>query len=557
MQHSLMKWSRNVRNTLVDPVGASIASVGWRQARLLSALLIPIFAVQVFVSSWSGTSSGYVIYFVLNVVIFASVYLLNRFGYYLVAAGIVCVLVSAWAFINFLLRIYYGVPSPEISLMRVVLAILIAYVLLPLRGLLIFSIVSVLGLIITGLVARGSFPLLFTTIYFTLITSALMVIAAMARGQHLTQIELQARELGESEARFRNLLDASFETIIVHKEGLILDANPAVEGLMGYKPSEIIGKSSLDFIDAKYHPKILETIRTGSSEPYEVLLRHKNGSALHAELRGKTQWYRGQLVRVVAIRDITERKIQEELLIEREKVRSLQNFIRNLSHDLRTPLSVINTSIYLIEKLAEDPPRQHHQINVLQAQAEHMQRLLEDLLNMARLDKADTSDFKFHWATVNEPVTEAIRDHQNLALRKKQTLTYVLGSHLPQVLLDLDQFKLAVKHLILNGLSYSPDGGTVCVETRADTEHVIVEVRDNGAGIQALDLPHIFEHFYRGDRSRGDDGGTGVGLTIAKKIIEAHGGTITAESKPGEGSVFSILLPLPPDAEDENEEGTA
>jgi two-component system sensor histidine kinase BaeS len=176
-----------------------------------------------------------------------------------------------------------------------------------------------------------------------------------------------------------------------------------------------------------------------------------------------------------------------------------------------------------------------------------MQRMLEDLISMSKLDKADTSDFKYGWVNVNEPVKQAIKDHQNLANRKKQNLAEHLAENLPNVLLDVDQFKLAIKHLILNGLSYSPEGGTVTVETLANQSNVVVEVRDTGRGIDASDLPHIFEHFYRADPARGgQDGGTGVGLTIAKKIIEAHGGTIQAESQPGQGSKFSIFLPIQP-----------
>ncbi|MEP7291115.1 MAG: ATP-binding protein, partial [Chloroflexota bacterium] len=102
------------------------------------------------------------------------------------------------------------------------------------------------------------------------------------------------------------------------------------------------------------------------------------------------------------------------------------------------------------------------------------------------------------------------------------------------------------KHLILNGLSYTGEGGIVTVETYTDQKNVIVQVRDNGVGIQPDDIPHIFEHFYRADQARGEDGGTGVGLTIAKKIIEAHGGTIRVESQPEQGSVFSIVLPIQP-----------
>ncbi len=427
-------------------------------------------------------------------------------------------------------------------------AIVIAYLLLPLRYTVFLIVANLIGMLILPQVSDLSYGEVLPAFYLTVVVALLILIAAVWRSRYLTRLEYQARELSESEARFRNLLEASFETIVVHKDGLILDVNPAVEALLGYKPEEVIGKSAFDFVEPSYHQRIVSSYENDTTEPYEALLRHKNGTSLHAELRGKSQWYRGELVRVVAVRDITELKHQEELTVAREKVRVLQKFVGDLSHDLRTPLSVINTSIYLIERLAKEPERQRHQIDVLQAQATHMQRLLEDLISMARLDKADTSDFHYRWANINEPILEAVEEHQNRALRKKQTLTAQLADDLPEMLIDPDQLKLAIKHLILNGLSYTGEGGTITVETRATPRYVVVEVCDNGVGIAPEHLPYIFEQFYRADEARGEQGGTGVGLTIAKKIVEAHKGKIEAESEPGRGSTFRIFLPRPPDA---------
>ena len=532
-------------NKLVEPSPVITRLDLRRQSRLLNYMLIPVFATLIFLSSWSGPASGYALYVAFNFVAIVVIYVLNRRGLYLAAAATLCILVAASAYINFLIRTASAAPVPEISLMRVIPAIIIAYLLLPQRWVLSLALVNLISMVLIALVSPASYPFLPVTFWFTLIITALMFIAVVTRSRYITEIEQKTRELGESEARFHSLLDASFETIVVHKNGIIIDVNAAVETLVGYKPGEIIGLDAFTFVEPPYHRLMLMHMEANSSEPYEVVLRHKNGGALHAEMRGKSQWYQGEQVRVVAVRDITDLKNAEELHIEREKVRVLQKFIGNLSHDLRTPLSVINTSIYLIDRLASEPERQHHQIEVLQTQALHMQRLLEDLISMSRLDKADTSDFKFRWINVNIPVAQAIQDHQNFALRKKQTLTYQLANDLPDILLDLDQFKLAIKHLILNGLSYTSEGGNVSVETLKENDQVIIRVCDDGVGIQALDIPHIFDHFYRVGEARGNAGGTGIGLTIAKKIAEAHGGKIEVRSQPGEGSVFSIILPIP------------
>ncbi|HVU11071.1 MAG TPA: PAS domain-containing sensor histidine kinase [Phototrophicaceae bacterium] len=528
------------------PADPSLTTPQQRQKRLLNILLIPVLAALVFLFNWSGTDTGYLIYCLLNLLGVIAVYLLNRADHYLAAAVTLSTLVSETAFVNYFIKAYADAPSPEISIMRVMPALLIAYLLLPLRWMLWFAVINMIAIIASGLIVHNVSALLVTTFYFTLITTALMAIAAFSRSGYISQIEKQTRDLAENEERIRGLLEATFETIVIQKDGIILDVNPAVEDLIGYKPEEVIGRPASDFVEPPYHALLTAQAESRSTDPYEVVLRHKNGAALHAELRGKNQHYRGQPVRVVAVRDITERKHREELTVEREKVRVLQKFIGNLSHDLRTPLTVINTSIYLIDRLAKEPDRQHHQIDVLQEQAVHMQHLLEELITMSRLDKADTSDFRFFWININDPIRQVVSDQQNLALRKEQTLTCQFADKLPQVLLDVDQFKLAMKHLILNALSYTPEGGSIYVETMVDPVNVLVRVSDTGIGIAPQDIPHIFEHFYRADPARGADGGTGIGLTIARRIIEAHGGTIKVESQPGQGSTFTILLPLPP-----------
>ncbi|MFN8451447.1 MAG: PAS domain S-box protein [Anaerolineae bacterium] len=482
-----------------------------RQARLLNYLLIPVFASLAFLMLWDGRGNG-TLFVAVDFLVLVIIYLLNRIGFYGTAA---------LAAFRRSCAAQYGRNVPEETLMWVTPAIVIAYLLLPLRGTMLLIIANLIGILLVPLVVDVSYFDATPAFYFTVVISLLILIAAVWRSRYLALLDQQSHALSESETRYRSLLEASSETIVVHKDGVILDVNPAIEKLLGYKPEEVIGLMTIDFVEPISQPTVREIAATDSEEPYELLLRHKNGSAVHAELRGKSQWYRGDMVRVIAVRDITDEKNEEELVIEREKVRALQKFIGDLSHDLRQP--VINTSIYLIERLAKEPKRQQHHIDVLQSEAIHMQRMLEDLISMARLDKADTGDFKFQWGNVNDIVQQVVRDHQNLALRKKQSLACRTASDIPEVLLDSEQFKLALKHLILNGLSYTSENGTVMVGAGATPRHVIVQVRGTRCRHPA-DMPHIFDQFYRADPARGAEGGTGVGLSIAKKIVEAHHG---------------------------------
>lgn len=538
-----VEWIELIRHRVIDPLDSVMDPVLRRRARLLNYLLVVVFASLAFLLLWDGRGNG-VAFVVVDFLVLTILYLLNRIGFYGTAALALSLLISAAAFTNTLVRLGVGsISAPEQTLMWITLAILVAYLLLPLRSMVLVIVANLTGILLVPLVVKISYFDTTPVFYFTVVISLLVLIASAWRDRYVKLLDEQSRALSESEARYRGLLEASSETIVIHRNGIVIDTNPAVETLLGYKPEELIGQSTFDFVEPTSLPVAQAVSATNSEEPYELLLRHKNGAAIQAELRGKSQWYRGEMVRVIAVRDITERKREEELLVEREKVQALQKFIRDLSHDLRTPLSVINTSIYLIERLAQEPTRQQHQIDVLQAEATHMQRLLEDLISMARLDKVDTGDFKLRRVNINEVVDQAIREHQSTALRKKQTLACRCAADMPDVLLDPEQFKLALKHLILNGLNYTSEGGTVMVETSASEANVIVQVRDTGMGIEPENLPHIFEQFYRADPARGSGGGTGVGLSIAKKIVEGHRGKIEVESEPGHGSLFRVLLP--------------
>jgi signal transduction histidine kinase len=130
-------------------------------------------------------------------------------------------------------------------------------------------------------------------------------------------------------------------------------------------------------------------------------------------------------------------------------------------------------------------------------------------------------------------------------MRKQHQVYLNLAADLPPVMGGVTELQRALRHLILNALNYTPDGGRIDMATFHQDDHVVFEVRDNGIGISDAELPFIFERFYRADKARSTDtGGSGLGLTIAKKIIEAHQGNIEVESTPGEGTTFRVSLPV-------------
>ncbi|HEX2906949.1 MAG TPA: PAS domain-containing protein [Phototrophicaceae bacterium] len=246
---------------------------------------------------------------------------------------------------------------------------------------------------------------------------------------------------------------------------------------------------------------------------------------------------------IATVSDITARKQSEqqrlELAVERERVKTLQDLIQDTSHDLRTPLATLNTTLYLLKRLVANPERWEHHTGVLEAQVVYLTQLLDDLVNTARLEK---TEFYFTLLDVNAVLERVVGEHYGVAQRKNQMLTFVPGSQIPA--LPADEVKLfrAVTNLVSNALKYTPEGGSVTVKSACVNGKVELLFEDTGIGISPNDLPFIFERFYRGLDTQSE--GRGLGLAITKHIIQAHGGSIEVESVVGKGSLFRVLLPL-------------
>lgn len=255
-----------------------------------------------------------------------------------------------------------------------------------------------------------------------------------------------------------------------------------------------------------------------------------------------------RIANVVALnQDVTQNRRAEEqrleLALERERVRLLRRFINDLSHDLRTPLATLGTSAYLLSKADDDDRRRYH-ARVLQAQVKHLEQILKHLLSMTYLESGE-EDLALRDLNLNQLVEQVVNEHQAAAAARRQRLTFQADAGSLVLLADPARLREAITNLLLNAINYTLEGGQITVRILRQAESACIEVQDTGIGISPADLPHIFDHFYRADKARSTDtGGVGLGLTIAKRIVEMHRGEITVESAPGRGSTFRIWLPL-------------
>ncbi|MBX3066201.1 MAG: PAS domain S-box protein [Anaerolineae bacterium] len=257
----------------------------------------------------------------------------------------------------------------------------------------------------------------------------------------------------------------------------------------------------------------------------------------------------GELTRIVGfISDITERKKSEkqasELTNERQRVELLADFIRDTSHDLRTPITVITTSLYSVRQL-EDPVRRNAKIDAIEAQLKYLNNLIEQLQQMAVLDSI--REIKTTPFNINRMVKDAINAVTTETSKRGQMLGYSFERDLPLVELDVEKFYRALRNVLDNAIYFTPDGGSIQLTTRLnEQEHtVVIEIADSGNGIPADQLPRVFERFYKVDRSRGlGSGGSGLGLAMVKRILELHGGRVEMQSEVGVGTKVQLILPL-------------
>ncbi len=229
-----------------------------------------------------------------------------------------------------------------------------------------------------------------------------------------------------------------------------------------------------------------------------------------------------------------------------------RRFLADVSHELRTPLTIIRGQAQLMKRTGQYDPEA---VADIEKEAERLARLVEDLLFLARAE-AGALPLRHDHVDLDARLLDVLRQAQVLAEAKQQRVVLEHLEPLP-VRGDPDRLTQAILNLVSNAVQYTPPGGTIRVGARREGAQAVLWVSDTGPGIPPEDLPHVFERFYRADRSRTrrGKGGFGLGLSIVRWIVEAHGGKVTVESQVGQGTTFTITLPLDPerllDAEDD------
>jgi signal transduction histidine kinase len=237
-------------------------------------------------------------------------------------------------------------------------------------------------------------------------------------------------------------------------------------------------------------------------------------------------------------------ELQKSFARQKELEQARRDLIAAVSHDLRTPLTSIRAMIEaLADGVVTEPPMVQRYYGTIRSQTENLSGLINDLFELSQLETGQIQ-LAVETVNMNDLLSDVLESMQAQARAKGVSLKGIFSEDMPLIKAELAKIQRVIYNLVQNAIRHTPASGSISLATEVVPEGIQVEVVDTGEGIAPEDLPHIFDQFFRGEKSRSrETGGAGLGLAIAKRIIEAHHGHIWVESQVGQGTRFRFVLP--------------
>ena len=384
-----------------------------------------------------------------------------------------------------------------------------------------------------------------------------------AIARNISERKLAEQALRESEERFKQLSEASFEGVVFHENGVIITANKRYFEMFGYDESELIGKEALPLTVT---PESLEIVRSkiqsGSIDPYEIVGLRKDGEEFPMSVMGRNVTYKDRNVRVAVVRDITLRKQAEEALekshvelehrVEErthelqkaheqlrhsEKLAAIGKLSASIAHEFNNPLAGIQSVIEGVRRNSVLDEPYEKLMDMALSECDRVKKLIKNLQDFNRPSSGIKKTVDIH-SLLNEILILVKKEYQtaNITIIKQ----YV--ADLPDVQVVPDQMKQVFLNLLTNAKdAIVDDSGNVTITTENLNDKVAIRINDTGSGITPENLPHIFEPFFT---TKSAVKGTGLGLSVSYGITQGHGGDILVDSVPCKGTTFSVILPF-------------
>lgn len=363
-------------------------------------------------------------------------------------------------------------------------------------------------------------------------------------------------EQRRAERRFRTLFEHNLDGVLqTRPDGRILAANPAACALFGRSEAELQGlgrRALVDTDDARMEALLQERERNGRAQG-RVRLRRGDGTAFEAE--ASTVAYtdeHGESLTTVVLRDVSDRQRAEEARAAQQVAeranRAKSEFVARMSHELRTPLNAI---LGFAEVLGADPrdpltPPQRERVGRVRQAGEHLLALINDVLDLSRVEAGQLHVERAAFE-LQAQVESVLREMASFAQRHGVALSLDAPAEpLPAALGDRVRMRQVLLNLVSNAIKYNRPGGTVTVRLRRRGERLSAEVCDTGPGLTTQQLRALFQPFNRLGREGGAVEGTGIGLVIARGLLELMGGSVEVDSTPGRGSCFRVWIGTAP-----------
>jgi len=366
----------------------------------------------------------------------------------------------------------------------------------------------------------------------------------------VTEEKHAQQALRESEERFRTLAEALPQIVwVTRPDGWHEYYNRRWYAYTGLSEVESIGRGwaiPLHPEDrARSEARWRQATETGELYEIEYRLRDRNG---------EYRWFLGRALPVRdaegritrwfgTCTDIHDQKQAQEQL--RESDRQKDEFLAMLAHELRNPLAPVLNAVQVLNHIGSPEPREARQRAVIDRQSRHMARLLDDLLDVSRITQGKI-ELRKHPVELGAVVDQVVDAHRALLDQRGHTLAVSVPPEPFFMEADATRLHQVIGNLLNNAAKYTPSGGQVALSLEREGREAVIRVRDNGAGIAPAFLPRVFDLFAQGDRSLArPESGLGIGLTMVRRLVELHGGSVAAHSEgPGRGSEFVVRLPL-------------
>jgi len=354
------------------------------------------------------------------------------------------------------------------------------------------------------------------------------------------EIEKRTKELVESEAKYRVLVEDINDGYFVNQDGIIVFANKAFCDLHGYNIDEVIGRPYSDFVAPKSLPmvkKLYERRLEGkdSKDLYMYMRRHKDGNIFPTENKVKGIIYRGNFAVAGICRDITERMEAERRIRESERLANVGKLTTSLAHEIRNPLSSVKMNIQIITKNTDFRGNDKRRMEIIIQELSRLERILDEMLDFAKPIKLNLIT-----TSINQIIDSCLDvldvkfKEKAIRIKKRYTTT------LPLIPMDYERMEQAIINILINSIEALSKKGVLEIDTKLTSQgrNIKVIISDNGSGIPQENIPYIFDPFFSMKKK-----GTGLGLTNAKRIIEAHRGSVDVKLRKPNGVVFTITLP--------------